>query len=352
MDLHDYLTAIASSYDHSTLQSPGHDLLKLAADQMTDLVPGGLRIVGSGGLGRATFTPWIAVMDPDETESPQRGIYVVYLFAKDMQSVFLTINQGITDRSEQYGYAKGRKLLLDEAANLRTLVPALADYSGSIDLAEKGRRARGYEAGTIAAVEYSIAELPGSSTLEADLWELIALQQVTVAAKRKAMQQDPGVFELPSAPLTSAGGDPLANFAPKSGEEYTQHLEGETLVKSRRHETLVKQYGEHAASIGFTPVTAKAHPRDLLLRIDGKEWLVEAKVLYNGNATHAVREALGQLAMYEFLLHDKSALKLALFTEPIGEQYVSFLEHLGIASVWKVPGGWSGSATAEMHQLF
>lgn len=352
MDLHDYLTAIASSYDPATLHSPGHDLLGAAAAQLTELVPGGLRVLGGGGKGRATYTPWVAVLDPDETESPQSGIYVVYIFARDLKSVFLTINQGITDKSEKHGYAKGRRLLAEEAAKLRALVPALASYSASIDLGEKGRRARGYEAGTIAAIAYEIAALPNSSHLEKDLWGFMGLLQRVVGAKREALQARPGLFELPSAPSVSGGIDPLANFAPKSGEEYVQHLQGKTLIKSRRHEVLVKQYGLHAASIGFIPITEKAHPRDLLLRVDEKEWLVEAKVLYNGNATHAVREAHGQLAMYEYLLHNKSALKLALFTEFIGDKYVSFLEHLGIASVWKVPGGWNGSATAEKHQLF
>jgi hypothetical protein len=35
------------------------------------------------------------------------------------------------------------------------------------------------------------------------------------------------------------------------------------------------------------------HPKDPVLRRDGREWLVEAKVLYQGNATNAVRAALG-----------------------------------------------------------
>jgi hypothetical protein len=33
-------------------------------------------------------SPWIAVFNPDETTTAQRGMYLVYLFAEDMKSRF------------------------------------------------------------------------------------------------------------------------------------------------------------------------------------------------------------------------------------------------------------------------
>lgn len=89
------------------------------------------------------------------------------------------------------------------------------------------------------------------------------------------------------------------------------------------------------------------HPKDLVLRRDGREWLVEAKVLYQGNATNAVRAALGQLYAYRHFLYQKVEPQLvALFSEPIGDGYVAFLEACQIASVWKASRGWVGSTTA------
>jgi hypothetical protein len=74
---------------------------------------------------------------------------------------------------------------------------------------------------------------------------------------------------------------------------------------------------------------------------------VEAKVLYQGNATNAVRAAFGQLFAYRHFLYQKLQPQLvALFSEPIGDGYVAFLEACGIASVWKESRGWAGSATA------
>ncbi len=81
--------------------------------------------------------------------------------------------------------------------------------------------------------------------------------------------------------------DPLAHFRPKDDSDYLAQLAGRTIIKSRRHERLVRDYGEWSQSQGFVASTTE-HPRDLVLRRDGYEWLVEAKVLYRGNATEAV----------------------------------------------------------------
>jgi MrcB-like, N-terminal domain len=37
------------------------------------------------------------VLDPDETETAQRGMYVVYLFAADRTKLYLSLNQGSDD---------------------------------------------------------------------------------------------------------------------------------------------------------------------------------------------------------------------------------------------------------------
>jgi hypothetical protein len=97
-------------------------------------------------------------------------------------------------------------------------------------------------------------------------------------------------------------------------------------------------------------VSTKVHPRDLVLRQDGSEWLVEAKVVRSGNSTHAVRSALGQLYSYRHFLYgpESDVRLLGLFTEPIGAAYVTFLQECGIETVWREHGMWVGSATAEI----
>ncbi len=146
--------------------------------------------------------------------------------------------------------------------------------------------------------------------------------------------------------------DPLKYFKPKSEEEYLSQIQGRVLVKSRRHERLVREYGEWALERGFRASTSE-HPRDLVLRSDDAEWLVEAKVLYQGRAMLAVRDALGQLYDYRhFLYSDDAVLSLvALFSESIGESYVDFLSSCGILAVWREGGDWHGPRQAQRQCL-
>jgi hypothetical protein len=122
---------------------------------------------------------------------------------------------------------------------------------------------------------------------------------------------------------------------------------GKELVKTRRHERLIRQYGTWLADRGFT-VSTSVHPRDMVVWRDEAEWIIEAKVLYLGNAMSATRAALGHLYTYRHFLYgdqDEPGL-VALFTESIGAALVSFLEIVGVASVWYESGEWIGSPTA------
>ena len=56
------------------------------------------RIKGSIGTGRICKCPWVAVMNKKETESTQSGIYLVFLFSKDLKRVYLSLAQGVTDQ--------------------------------------------------------------------------------------------------------------------------------------------------------------------------------------------------------------------------------------------------------------
>ncbi len=89
----------------------------------------------------------------------------------------------------------------------------------------------------------------------------------------------------------------------------------------------------------------------MTLRTGDVEWLVEAKVLYRGNASNAVREAVGQLFSYAHFLYSATPPLMALFSEPVGQAFIDFLESLGIAVVWKDSGAWQGSPTAVANSL-
>jgi hypothetical protein len=184
--------------------------------------------------------------------------------------------------------------------------------------------------------------------LRDDLLAMLLLYQEAIHAKWSVAVLDAETSTAAAAAhAAQLQSDPLAQFRPKDESDYIAHLAGRQLVKSRRHERLVREYGEWSQAQGFTASTTE-HPKDLVLRRNGAVWLVEAKVLYRGNATEAVRAAVGQLFQYQFFLCNESAPTnlVALFSEPIGDAYADFLESLGIAAVWKEEGKWRGSARA------
>lgn len=350
MQLQDYLGTIARDYSrHAGMSSPAQRMLRSAASLLAEHCPPGMLIKGRGGQARPTHTPWVGFFNPDETESPQRGIYVVYLFHEDLKSVALSLNQGITDVTKALGPAAAKSRLRSEASAIRASLTAAdrARLDPTLNLGTGGFRQAAYEAANILAKVYRTGSLPPESKLKADLARMLAIYGRAVANKRHLLQARPGVMTTSSV---SARGpdlpdDPLQDFKPRSHAEYRAFTRAQTITKSRSHELLIERYGRWVAGRGFSPST-KEHPKDLVIRKPGNEWLTEAKVVYRGNATNAVRAAIGQLLTYRYMIPAGTTGMLALFSESIGAGYVDLLESLGIPSVWWDAGTWAGSPGA------
>ncbi|GAA4727504.1 hypothetical protein GCM10023328_02170 [Modestobacter marinus] len=66
--------------------------------------------------------------------------------------------------------------------------------------------------------------------------------------------------------------------------------------RSRKHEALIKAFGEPVRQAGGVLAT-NVHPRDMTLDAAYEHWLVEAKTV-GTKAELAVREAIGQVYAY------------------------------------------------------
>ncbi|CAL9306371.1 hypothetical protein SUDANB148_04068 [Streptomyces sp. SudanB148_2056] len=349
MTLRDYLHTVASTYDRTAgTGSPAAKLLRSAPSVFEPYIPASYLIKGSAGNGAGAFCPWVSFFDPDETTTATRGMYLVYLFAEDMKTVSLSLNQGVTELRETFGAREAEKLLRGEAAAIREAFPGnMAEgLEDVIDLGGRSGLPRAYEAGNILARVYAIDSLPTEEVLKADLRRMIQLYQDALVL-REDLRSTTRELITTIKPKATGDQDPLLYFAPKSDTEYIQMITARELKKSRKHETLVKRYGAFLADAGFTAGT-NVHPRDLVATRNGDDWLIEAKVVRRGNVSHAVREAIGQLATYAFLLYpaESQPRRMALFTEAIGDVYVRLLSHQGIASVWPTEDGWVGSPEA------
>jgi len=264
------------------------------------------------------------------------------------------LQQGVEELEPELG--RGRRLqqrLRDDAASIHDEVATVMDVpSIQIDLGGEPRhwRQRAYEAGAIASVLYPTDALPTTAAFADELSRFMRIYEEAIACKRALLIERPGVLfgvggdGSPPAPSPSPT---LIDFKPKSHDDYITQIKARVIVKSRRHEKLVADYGDWAAQQGFTPSTA-THPRDLVLLREDDEWMVEAKIVRRGNATFAVREALGQLLTYRhFLYRGRSVQLVALFSEAPGEGFVELMESLSVLSVWRdVDGMWSGSGAA------
>ncbi|WP_425246666.1 MrcB family domain-containing protein [Streptomyces sp. NEAU-NA10] len=290
MTLREYLHKVASTYDRTAgTGSPAAKLFRSAPMVFEPYVPASYIIKGSAGNGAGAFCPWVSFFDPDETTTATRGMYLVYLFAEDMKTVSLSLNQGVTELRATFGAAEAEKRLRGEAAAIRDAVPGEMT-GGLVDVIDLGGRAglpRAYEAGNILARAYEIGSLPTDEVLKADLRRMIQLYQDALVL-REDLRSTTRDLITTIKPKESGDQDPLLYFAPKSDDEYVQKITARLIKKSRKHETLVKRYGAFLAETGFTAGT-NVHPRDLVARRDGDDWLIEAKVVRRGKGLMQLR---------------------------------------------------------------
>lgn len=363
--LRDLLIRIAKTYDSklgTSNEVPAQVLLREVKD-LTDLpLPVDFVASGHGGQGTAASTPWIGVFDPEINKEPQEGLYLAYIFDAQLTSVTLTLQQGVTKLSEEYTPAKLRRELQGRVKHLRAgMQPELARQWRYVPVfGSKQDRPRAYEAGSVAARRYEIASLPAEKVLTEDL-QVAALLLRDAAASQRIWLQRPESDE-PFVYVNEGHGpvaDPLDGFHPNDSSDYYVHIKGGTHRRERWHEELIKDFGLHVITCGYTPITQGMYPRDLVLRrplAEGhRAWLVEGKVVKKGNATKAVREAVGQLLEYSYYWHEKLGEPkphlIALFTEDVGH-YAQYLEDHGIASIWRTGDeDWAGSPLAASWDL-
>ncbi|WP_425801219.1 MrcB family domain-containing protein [Desulfitobacterium sp. Sab5] len=145
------------------------------------------KVQGSVGQGNWANIPWLAIMDKSITETTQQGEYIVYLFSEDMQSVYLTFNQGVTIPLKQ-GKREGYELLKHRVQELRDLLPFdLMTKDDQINLTSSGIGSD-YQVSTVAYIRYDRDNLPDDEILKSDLRNLIKDYTFYVKHKMKKLE--------------------------------------------------------------------------------------------------------------------------------------------------------------------
>ncbi len=92
---------------------------------------------GSAGAGNWAVGPWLAAFDPAITTSAQRGFYPVFLFSAELDVVYWSMNQGVTDLRREFPAGVARRMLGHRADRLRARL-----ISEELGRGESGQRRR------------------------------------------------------------------------------------------------------------------------------------------------------------------------------------------------------------------
>ncbi len=130
---------------------------------------------GSYGNTGMTHTPWVATFDTRITSSAQNGFDIVLLFAKDMQSCVLSLNQGYKAFTEEFKkHSLALKKIKETAEKARAYLQPIAGATyGPIDLKAETANSKGYELGAIASFIYPASSLPSEEHFAADYKKLL-----------------------------------------------------------------------------------------------------------------------------------------------------------------------------------
>lgn len=114
-----------------------------------------LTVKGSMGQGNKTDYPWVSILNRNITASTKFGLYIVYLFKKDMSGFYLTLDQGITYFVDNFGkkkYEAARKVVnyFQERIDDDYFSKELIKLGGT----SKGTLGYGYEQTTIISKYY------------------------------------------------------------------------------------------------------------------------------------------------------------------------------------------------------
>lgn len=142
----------------------------------------------SCGKGGWAFVPWIAVFHNQETNSTQKGVYVIYLFRQDMQGFYLTLNQGVTSGMDYKVTGKERYHKLHKTAQqlrgqCQELVKSGFKLDNSIDLKATSALGKNYVQSTIAHKYYDANKIPNDKEILKDLTVVLGVYKTYVETR-------------------------------------------------------------------------------------------------------------------------------------------------------------------------
>lgn len=197
MNIREGLEKIFEEYDKAKTQSfGGNETAQFIRNGFAQIIKDSgvlgkrdLQIYGSAGVGNWSTIPWIGIFNPQITTSAKHGVYVVYLFASDLKTVYLTLNRGCSKLKEEVGKKKAVQEMHKMAQQIIQGIDNRGFLEGAcIDLRDKKELAYLYEQGTIFSRAYQRESLPDEETLLQDLGNMLDIYDEYVALKKDQLE--------------------------------------------------------------------------------------------------------------------------------------------------------------------
>ena len=355
---------VTLKYDRKGKQTqPAQKAMRECRKILLKLLPPGFIVRNSGSQLNLPEIVWISILNPEITKSTQSGFYVVFLYDANLNSLYLSLNQGFTEHKKnaiKLGF-KGKAQIVEANKTLRHSAKVILNYIDSqietnnadlirkINLISEKELAQGYEAGHIIGFKYKISELPTTVQIQSDLEIMLDLYGIAIEALSEI-----NTSSVEQRLITSIEkGKPKFNNRYRidskfEGKEIATHfrtMRTDKIEVTPLHENLIKEFVLVAEKFHWKAVNKNIHPRDLILIKDqNTEVLVEAKVVSTRDAL-VVREAFAQLFEYKYKYHFEQNIPLvALFNREISDENMKMLDYYGIKSIYLNSGKWEGNA--------
>lgn len=140
-------------------------------------------VTGSVGQGNWAAVPWLAIMNKDITTSTQRGYYIVYLFSEDMERLYLTLAQGVTETTKE----EMQKIKEEIREKIHMSQKVKKDDEIFLGTSLK---AKGYANSTAAYIAYDANKMPSEKELVEDLEEMLRYYEGFIAYKEEGIKYE------------------------------------------------------------------------------------------------------------------------------------------------------------------
>ncbi len=148
-------------------------------------------VKGSVGQGNWAQVPWISILDKSVTASTQEGYYLVYLFSEDMEKVYLSFAQGITN-TPKHKIEEIREDIRQTINTDKYYTSSPIRKDNNIYLGN-GDKAKGYVESTALYIEYEKDNLPSEFMLQQDLEAMLDIYQYYTASKSQVEYEDQAI---------------------------------------------------------------------------------------------------------------------------------------------------------------